>query len=349
MSLRRTVVAAATHDLVAPLWRPLIRDRVAILMFHRFADEERRVAGHTVEQLRRDLDLLRKWRVRVASLPDLLNPDTAAALDTPAVVVTVDDGYADFARIAAPLFDEFDIPSTVFLVTGVVDRNDWYWWDRVEYAVTRTARHRVELSLADGAAQWALTTPAERTAAIGAITERLKLVADTERLRQIDAIAALLDVELPTFPPAHLAPMTWDDVERCRGRVTFAPHTVSHPILTRVSDDQARAEIVESWQTLQARTQRTVPVFCYPNGTFGDREVDAVASAGLSAAVTTEPGYAMRGAFSTGARSPADRNRFRIPRFAYNGDAAQFAQIISGFEQLKMRLRGRRRAAQPGG
>ena len=39
-----------------------------------------------------------------------------------AVAFTVDDGYFDFAEVAAPIFSHYDCPVTVFLVTGSIAR-----------------------------------------------------------------------------------------------------------------------------------------------------------------------------------------------------------------------------------
>jgi hypothetical protein len=62
-----------------------------------------------------------------------------------------------------------------------------------------------------------------------------------------------------------------------------------------------------------------------------------VRGAGLSAAVTTEEGYARR--YSGNADEP-----YRLPRFNCPNDIAHLAQIVNGLERAKLAARGRGRA-----
>ena len=48
-----------------------------------------------------------------------------------AVAITVDDGYRDFLLRAYPVFHEFEIPATVFLVSDFIDGTGMLWWDRL--------------------------------------------------------------------------------------------------------------------------------------------------------------------------------------------------------------------------
>jgi peptidoglycan/xylan/chitin deacetylase (PgdA/CDA1 family) len=84
----------------------------------------------------------------------------------------------------------------------------------------------------------------------------------------------------------------WDDVVALDrdGVLRFEAHTVSHPSLLAIEDDEARAEIANSRAELSARLGRPVTAFAYPAGLYGERERRLVAEAGYAAAVTCEPG-----------------------------------------------------------
>lgn len=77
------------------------------------------VAPH---EFRRQVDWLSSGRVRVVSVDQLLGlPD-----ETPAVALTFDDAFANFATEAAPLLQDRGFPVTLFVVTGHVGRdNQW--------------------------------------------------------------------------------------------------------------------------------------------------------------------------------------------------------------------------------
>jgi peptidoglycan/xylan/chitin deacetylase (PgdA/CDA1 family) len=86
--------------------------------------------------------------------------------------------------------------------------------------------------------------------------------------------------------------LSWDEIlELDAGSIlTFESHTVTHPNLLAVDDEQARAEIFDSKTALEDRLARPVTAFCYPTGLFGERERRLVEAAGYRVAVCCEPG-----------------------------------------------------------
>ncbi len=338
MGAKEVALSAATSDALVPLWRPLLSDVVVLLTLHRFSDPARGVVGHSPDELRANLAFLRRHKFRLASLGDLIAEADAGELPrTPTIAFTVDDGYADFKDVAAPIFAEFDCPVTVFLVTEPIDRGSWFWWDRVEYAVTTTRRFGAEVRLGRRTLTWTWSTTAERYAAVASITAALKLVRDDHKEAAIKSLADWVEVSFPERATDRYMPMTWDDVRECGARgVTFAPHTVTHPMLPNVaSPAKAQWEILESWKRLQTECQTTVPVFSYPNGAFSQREIGVLAASNLRAAVTTRPHYASRRLLT----ATTGDTRFAVPRFAYVGERAQFSRVVSGVERLFMRMR----------
>jgi peptidoglycan/xylan/chitin deacetylase (PgdA/CDA1 family) len=328
--------AALTHSALVPLWRPLVSDLVVVLTLHRFGDRELGVTGTSVTDLRANLAFLRRHRFRVSSMNDLLSPSAPLRTGGPHVVFTVDDGYAEFANVAAPVFAEFDCPVTVFITTGPVDGGVWYWWDRVAFAIQRTKRTSFDIEVGGRSLQWSWQSAQERVVALNAIREALKDVPDDEKERVLAAMPERLDVAVPSAPPPEFAAMSWDDVRRCtKLGVTFGPHSVTHPILPHVDEARALREIRDSWQRLREKCDATVPVFAYPNGAHSAREFALLAKTDLRAAVTTWHRYAALNAF----QSNESETRFAIPRFGYAGNPAQFVQIVTGVERLKMGLR----------
>jgi peptidoglycan/xylan/chitin deacetylase (PgdA/CDA1 family) len=73
-------------------------------------------------------------------------------------------------------------------------------------------------------------------------------------------------------------------------------HTVNHPILRSLSEEEARAEIDGGRQALEKIVGSPVVSFAYPNGRYGEdyttRDRDLVASLGFLRAVATRRGAA---------------------------------------------------------
>lgn len=308
------------------------RGTASILTLHRFTAYGR--PGHDPQALARNLEWLRRRRYHVVSLMDLIT-GVRREDRTPqrTVVFTVDDGYADFAEVAAPVFARYDCPVTVFLITGFLDGGLWLWWDRVRYALEHSPRRSLEIAFPNRTMQYSWNDPASRLRTGRDLISQLKSLPNGEREAAHRAMEARLEVELPRCPPAEFGPMTWEQVRALSGNgVRFGPHTVTHPILARTSDEQSRQEIQGSWERLQEQVPDPVPVFCWPNGdptSFGAREVRYAAQAGMLAGLSTVQASLTRRLWET------TGGAFAVPRYAYPQQTDDFAQIVSGLERLK--------------
>jgi peptidoglycan/xylan/chitin deacetylase (PgdA/CDA1 family) len=97
----------------------MVDSRRAILTYHSL-DDSGSVISVLPAVFRAQMRALQESGVPVVPLRDLL----AAA--GPAVALTFDDGFQNFAEVAAPELARLGFPATVFLVTGYCGRsNDW--------------------------------------------------------------------------------------------------------------------------------------------------------------------------------------------------------------------------------
>ena len=342
-NLKRIVRTLLTADRVASGFEPLTRGVAAVFMMHRFADPDAGVPGHDPEQLRSFLEHLKRKRYQFVSVDDLCKRLRAGKPLFKTVAFTVDDGYGDFSRVAAPIFAEFDCPATVFLTTGFLDGSLWLWWDQVAWSFANAGGSEFVLDVGSRRLRYRWRDEPTRRAAAAALVARLKRVPDGEKHACLARLSEALELPIPHAPPAQFAPMNWDEV-RAAGRqgITFGPHTVTHPILAETPPSRAEWEMRESWARVRAETDAAVPVFCYPNGdarSFGARDIALARALGFDAAVSGEPGYAHQSLF---AQSQPDA-RFMIPRFSFSDDPSANLQVISGVERLKMAIRPARR------
>lgn len=337
--MKRLIAAAAgtvAGSGLLSLLRPAMRGRATILMLHRFREAEHEHAGADPRDIARHLEWLRKHGYPLMSLADASRALLAGEpLADGAVIVTVDDGYADFARAGLDIFARYDCPVTVFLVSGFLDGRLWLWWDQVEYACLTSAERTADLNVGGQSRRVLLGETSQRRQVARDLAEALKLLPDAQRRQSVVGIAATLGVQLPDAPPAAWAPMTWDEVRAATRRgASFGAHTDTHPVLSRTDDAVSAHEITASWSRIRAEVPDAVPVFCYPNGTpadFGAREIRTLEAHGFETAVSTIPGYA---------GAPLGDWRWRLPRFSWPASDAAFYQIVAGVERLKMKLRG---------
>jgi len=313
VATKKAMQGVLSSRYLTPMWLSLSRQRVSIFVLHRFAMPQLDLAGHEPAPLRRLFERLRRERYKVFSLEEACRRlGDGSGFPPASLVFTVDDGYCDFAEVAAPIFAAFDIPVTVFATTGFLDGTCWFWWDRIEYAICATRARRLSIRTPDVTVHLDLGDGVNRSRTAMALSEDLTGLSEAARALFIDALSREADVEIPATAPARYAAMTWDDARRLEGQgVAFAPHTVTHPILPRTTDADAAWQIPESWRSIQKQVARPLPIFAYPNGDYIPRDMDIVGRAGLTGAVTSRPGYVHVAQFDQ------PTGRFSIPRFPY--------------------------------
>lgn len=326
--LKRSLAAVAGSGLLRPLFSPFLRGRVIVFMLHRFGEIEGTPVGPTPTSLRRMLEAIRHQGIPLLTLREVAERE---AIDHGAegVVFTVDDGYHDFDELAAPVFREMDCPVTVFIPTGFVDGMYWFWWDKIGFALDRTATRHLSLS---HPINWdiSLGSEAERIAAKTLLEEAVKKLPQGDREAVVQKVLEQLDVSIPERPPDEFKPLTWSCIRSLASRgVDFGPHSVHHPSFAALSSVAIRAEVRESYARLKQELADPVPIFCYPFGLSPDVSVEAaraVRAEGMIAAVTANPAY-------IGPDSLA--NPFLLPRFALSHDETEFRQILSGVDRFK--------------
>ena len=250
------------------LFAPFARRCGVVFMLHRFRASTSAADGYDPAALRRALAHLRRKKYNLVSIESLLRCNLEGCpVPDRSIAFTIDDGYADHAEIGAPVFAEFDCPVTTFVTTGFLDEQLWFWWDQIEFVFANSRLSTVFTQLGDTPLEFSLRSSSDRAAATSDFVARCKVVPNELKLEAIERLAIAGEVSLPAKAPARYAPMTWNQLRACEKRgMTFGPHTVTHPILSRVSDEQSRWELTESWRRLGEEASQPVPVFCYPNG-----------------------------------------------------------------------------------
>lgn len=224
---------------------------------------------------------------RPLSLRTLIEQSRGGELPSRAIAVTFDDGYADNFRYAAPILKRWGIPATVFLVTDCIGTAVVPWHDRVLRAfATATA---VEAPLPGSGERLPLGAEAERRASAFRALAALKRMEEAERLQAVETIRDALGA--PASQPSEALMLDWDQVRAMRQQgIEFGSHTVTHPILSRVTPERAWDEVHDSKRAIEASLGEEAALFAYPNGRSEDFTAENVAQiedAGYRGALTT--------------------------------------------------------------
>ena len=252
-----------------------------------------------------------------------------------ALAVTFDDGYENLYTHAFPILRTLGIPATVFIATDLIEPAEPLWFDRLEYAIGMSPKPSIAVPCAGSVREFRTSTYAERCAADAAIRDIMKrLPADAGRELLENVIAATGRDLRAHFADSPYRGLTGDHIrEMQRCGISFAPHTRSHTILTRLPAAAAEEEIIGSRNLLGERIGDALNIFAYPNGQPGDFSEATAAmlrGAGFTAALTTVPGFVRPGC-----------DPYALPRITLDGsdDMRVFRLTVTGVRAWLQTLR----------
>jgi peptidoglycan/xylan/chitin deacetylase (PgdA/CDA1 family) len=242
-----------------------------------------------------------------------------------ALAISFDDGYADNEEVAAPILERLGLCATFFVATGYLQGGCMFNDQVIEAIRGHVAPHLDLRSI--GLDNYALGSIDERRRSIEAVVLGIRHFEPERRHAAAQSIAQLTGA---TASPRLM--MNADQVRRLHAlRMEVGAHTVTHPILTRLSADQAFDEIHSGKRELEQILKGTVDLFAYPNGMpgrdFAAIHAEMARDCGFSAAMTTAWGAAT-------VRS----DRFQLPRFTpWDRGKLRFgARMLANFRRAQM-------------
>jgi peptidoglycan/xylan/chitin deacetylase (PgdA/CDA1 family) len=202
-------------------------------------------------------------------------------------VLTFDDGYRDTVRHAYPVLKELGCPFTVYVTTGFADRTSAAWWLTLEEIVARQASVAI---MRDGPPEiLPCRTTRQKSAAFTTLRNWLMAMGEEQQREAMRELAWRYGVDAGAIADTEM--MDWDDIRQLAADplATIGAHSVTHPRLSLLPAQAARAEIRDSARVIEAATGVRPRHFAYPYGMAegaGGREFGAAAELGFATGVT---------------------------------------------------------------
>ncbi len=205
------------------------------------------------------------------------------------LVMTFDDGYRDNYTYGFPLVRELQVPITIFLIPGYMERGNCFWWQEADHLVRHAHVDKVTIE----GRTYHLGQPEERNALVQTIDARVRYATSVAEREEFLALVreALVVPSSVTLEEAVL-PLKWAEVREMEesGWVSFGAHSMHHPILACLRDvAEVQREVGECRTVMEQRLGHRVRIFAYPVGKpehIGGEALRAVREVGYDWAVT---------------------------------------------------------------
>ena len=225
-------------------------------------------------------------------------------------MVTFDDGYESFYRLAAPILSQYSIKAVVFIPTRALEDGEPYWFDVVWLYVNDYYAHTdywIEETLAMKSAENRFHQDRQNhilSALKNLPTEKRDLIVK-EISKKLRDLLDNDDKRLSMFQTVTSGQAN----ELSRRGVELGGHTHSHTILSSMTLEDVREEIRINKDKLTSITNQPCVLFAYPNGgqeDFNRSHKDILRQSGFKAAFSLT---LKRSAFT---KDPMDISRINV-------------------------------------
>ena len=301
----KTVVASllSKGGWIALRLRTLLQDKAVILMYHRVLPQDAVEASDipiqpgmyvTPESFRMHLSYLLS-RFSIISLELLVNRIQTGKDVSGYCAITFDDGWRDNHQYAFPIIQKFKVPVTIFLATGFVGSDNWFWPEEVAWCVAGVFNKKIPFALFPAELSDIInpdhTSRKDMEKQIDQSIEHVKSLSVAQRSAVVGCCKRLRK-NVCGGTDARLL-MNWDEIREMvrSGLVTLGTHTVAHALLDQLPGEEVRQELIESTAQIQRETGRNSGILSYPNGNYSPSVLSLLPEVGVAAAVTTNRGW----------------------------------------------------------
>jgi len=301
------------------LLKPLVGGVGAILTLHHVRPprpgrfQPNRLLEVTPRFFTRVVKYLRRSGLDLVSLDEMHRRLSERDFSRRFVCLTFDDGYRDTLQFAHPILKAAGAPFAVYVATSFPDRLGELWWLALEAGIARN--NRIGLAIDGRNRTFDCATVKEKRALYDELYWWLRARPTEAEMRGvIRNLAACYGVDIAAF--CNDLCMSWEELAQLAADplVTIGAHTVNHPMLAKLPEKAARAEMDLSRSVIEAALAVRPAHFSFPVGdhtSAGPREFAIAAELGFKTAVTTRPGVLF----------PEHSQRLTaLPRISLNGE-----------------------------
>ena len=209
--------------------------------------------------------------------------------------ITFDDGFYNNYKIAAPILKKKKLYATFYLTTSFIEKNETSWIDKIEHMIEKVKTKKIinvfnkKFKIDNNKKMKINFLNSIRYLAKKDNTDFNKLVLDIKKQLgfnyKLNNLNNILDKK-----------MNWDQVRKLNQSKYFnvGGHTVNHPILSFLSDMEAKKEIYNSINAIKKNSKIKIEHYSYPEGlkhTYGKREIKLLKNKGIKMCPSAEFGF----------------------------------------------------------
>lgn len=204
--------------------------------------------------------------VKLATLCDFI--DGKVNLPKNPIIVTFDDGFEDNYDVAFPILKKLGVPATLFVTTSFVDEKYTIWYERLAHFLLGCD---LDVEIPELDIRFSGTVDkCQRRSYYSEIVEKLKVVSNAKRLKILSDLYKKYGEDYLSSGEDVIKlsrSVSWDQLKEMSESIfDIGSHTITHPVLTMLTDKDLISELVGSKKILESNLGIKIDTLAYPVG-----------------------------------------------------------------------------------
>ena len=265
-----------------------------IYMLHRVCPHDPK-ALHPNENLKVSPEFLERFIIKKRKKYDFISLDSLAEIinsgikpERPFICFTLDDGYKDNLEYAAPIFEKYKVPYTIYVTACFPNRTAFLWWFILEDIILNNS----SIKLSNGTT-FSAKNKDEKEETFLAV--RTVLLENSKTDFKETFYSLLADYTQQNSFDLNTYALSWEDITTLAVSplCTIGAHTKNHAALSKLDKVSALEEIMQGKNELENKLGKPVVHFAYPYGSaaeVSEREYALAKKCGFKTAVLSYGG-----------------------------------------------------------
>lgn len=184
------------------------------------------------------------------------------------VLITFDDGYENNFTMASPILEEFNVPATFYISSGLMNSTKMFWTDILEDCINRTKKSKIIIRLGKEKIKLKLNNSLEKVISLELIKKFCKACKRSEKDNIVNNVIYATEVEPSEEASLNYRKLTWNQIKKMDSNklFTIGGHSTYHDILSLQKPKLAEKDINLSLDLLEYNLEHKVLDYSYPEG-----------------------------------------------------------------------------------
>ena len=201
------------------------------------------------------------------------------------IAVTFDDGFMNNFTVALPILKKYEIPTTFYICSGMINTDMMFWVDQIEDCIARCPKKKIEIML-KYKRSFDIDDDDRKIAAINEIKKFCKLANKDTKNKVVNDLIYATGISPSVQAWKDYTLMGWDQVQEISNNELFiiGGHTLYHDILSSQPEKNMKLDIATTLSLIEYNTGIKTEHFSYPEGQknhYNDAVIDALKDNGI--------------------------------------------------------------------